>query len=183
MRRHDNQQRREHLYFFCTVLEGEEYKSFKCVTCFLNGSFSLNSPNKPFAFYNLTDKGAVSGSKFAALFFVTWGNFIFKTGFQLQSFRIWHLKQHTQTTHASPYFGHLWSPKAVWSRLAARGIEKRVSVWASAAARLDEGIRDRVWFPPRLPLLQFTDLHAVLLTHTSLSPSKYANCTLSQVPP
>lgn len=63
------------------------------------------------------------------------------------------------------------------------GLKKRVSVWASAAARLDEGIRDRVWFPPRLPLLQFTDLHAVLLTHTSLSPSKYANCTLSQVPP
>lgn len=31
--------------------------------------------------------------------------------------------QHTQTTHAS-HFGHLQSPKAVWSWLTVKGIEK-----------------------------------------------------------
>lgn len=73
---HGSQQSWEHPYCLCTVLEWEEYKSFKCIACFFRSSFGLfpNYSNKLFAFDNLTDMRAVSGSKFAALFFTTRGN-------------------------------------------------------------------------------------------------------------
>lgn len=64
------------IHIVCALFLNEKNINLKCIACFFRSSFGLfpNYSNKLFAFDNLTDMGAVSGSKFAALFFTTRGN-------------------------------------------------------------------------------------------------------------